>query len=151
MHKQFMKEALIEAKKAYQLDEVPIGCVIVCDNQIIARAYNSKIKDNNSLCHAEIKAIDLAMKHLGTKYLYSCTMYVTIEPCAMCAGAMLNARIGNLVFGAREPKTGCCVSVYPLLSENKFNHHINIEQGIMQHECASLMQKFFIEKRKNKC
>lgn len=146
-----MAEALKEANKAYTIDEVPIGCVIVCDNKIIARSHNTKISSNNSTNHAELKAINKAQKVKNTKYLYDCTLYVTIEPCAMCAGAMLNSRLGNLVFGAREPKTGCCVSVYPVLTENKFNHKVTVTEGILQNECSEIMQKFFREKRINKC
>jgi len=146
-----MEEALKEAEKAYKADEVPIGCVIVCDQKIIARSHNNKISSENSLNHAELKAIIKAQKVKQTKYLYDCSIYVTIEPCAMCAGAILNSRIGKLIFGAREPKTGCCVSVYPLLEENKFNHKVEIIEGIKKEECVALMQKFFREKRKNKC
>lgn len=151
MHEKFMEEALKEAEKAYKADEVPIGCVIVCDQRIIARSHNSKIKAENSLNHAELKAIIKAQKVKKSKYLYDCELYVTIEPCAMCAGAMINSRIGKLIFGAREPKTGCCVSVYPLLEENKFNHKVEIIEGIKREECIALMQNFFREKRKNKC
>lgn len=146
-----MAEALKEATKAYKIDEVPIGCVIVCDGKIIAKSHNIKIKSNNSLNHAELIAINIAQNIKATKYLNDCTLYVTIEPCAMCAGAMLNARIGTLVFGAREPKTGCCVSVYPLLTENKFNHKVEVIEGILSSECSEIMQKFFKEKRINKC
>lgn len=151
MHENFMAEALKEANKAYQIDEVPIGCVIVCDGKIIARSHNTKISSNNSTSHAELIAINKAQSVMNTKYLYDCTLYVTIEPCAMCAGAMINSRLGNLVYGAREPKTGCCVSVYPLLTENKFNHKVIVTEGIMQQECTEIMQKFFKEKRTNKC
>ncbi len=151
MHEKFMAEALKEANKAYKIDEVPIGCVIVCDDKIVSRSHNKKITNNNSTSHAELIAINKAQKVKNIKYLEDCTLYVTIEPCAMCAGAMINSRLGKLVFGAREPKTGCCVSVYPLLTENKFNHKVDVVEGILSTECTEIMQKFFKEKRMNKC
>ena len=151
MHENFMAEALKEAQQAYSIDEVPIGCVVVCEGKIIARGHNKKISDNNSTSHAELLALNKAQKIKKTKYLNNCTLYVTIEPCAMCAGAMINARLGTLVYGAREPKTGCCVSVYPLLTEDKFNHKVNVIEGVLAHECTQLMQNFFKEKRMNKC
>ena len=142
-----MEEALLQARIAFSEDEVPIGCVIVHDNKIIVREHNSKIKDNNSLMHAEIKAINSAQKLLNTKYLYDCTMYVTLEPCAMCAGAMVNARLGKLIYALEEPKTGCCGSVYNLLDEPKFNHKVVVEKGIKREEVLKIMQDFFRQKR----
>lgn len=144
-----MEEALLQARIAFSEDEVPIGCVIVHDNKIIVREHNSKIKDNNSLMHAEIKAINSAQKLLNTKYLYDCTMYVTLEPCAMCAGAMVNARLGKLIYALEEPKTGCCGSVMNLL-DGKFNHRVEVEKGLCSSQSKELMQEFFKNKRSNK-
>lgn len=147
--REFMEEALLQARIAFSEDEVPIGCVIVHDNKIIVREHNSKIKDNNSLMHAEIKAINSAQKLLNTKYLYDCTMYVTLEPCAMCAGAMVNARLGKLIYALEEPKTGCCGSVMNLL-DGKFNHKVEVEKGLCSSQSKELMQEFFKNKRSNK-
>ena len=147
--REFMEEALLQARIAFSEDEVPIGCVIVHDNKIIVREHNSKIKDNNSLMHAEIKAINSAQKLLNTKYLYDCTMYVTLEPCAMCAGAMVNARLGKLIYALEEPKTGCCGSVMNLL-DGKFNHRVEVEKGLCSSQSKELMQEFFKNKRSNK-
>jgi tRNA(adenine34) deaminase len=144
-----MEKALDEARLAFNDGEIPIGCVIVCDDKIIAKAHNTKQNCNNSLHHAEILALDKAMKKLG-KYLNNCTMYLTIEPCAMCCGAMINCRLNKLVFGAREPKTGCAGSCYNLLSDSRFNHQVEIVDGMMEEECAKLMKEFF-KLRRNKC
>lgn len=143
-----MKEALRQAKIAYRSGEVPIGCVIARGDEIVARTRNSKISDNDSTAHAEMKAIKKAQKVLGTKYLYDCTLFVTVEPCAMCAGAMINARVGKLVYGTKEPKTGCCGSLYDLISDERMNHRIPCEQGVMQEECEKIMKDFFAERRK---
>lgn len=148
MYERMMKEALRQAKIAYRSGEVPIGCVIARGDEIIARTRNSKISDNDSTAHAEMKAIKKAQKVLGTKYLYDCTLFVTVEPCAMCAGAMINARVGKLVYGTKEPKTGCCGSLYDLISDERMNHRIPCEQGVMQEECEKIMKDFFAERRK---
>jgi tRNA(adenine34) deaminase len=145
-----MEMALTEAKLAFNDGEIPIGCVIVCDDKIIATSHNTKQNCNNSLHHAEMLALDKAMEVLGTKYLNDCTMYLTIEPCAMCAGAMINCRLKTLVFGAREPKTGCAGSCYNLLNDSRFNHRVETLEGVMEEECASIMREFFISRR-NKC
>ena len=145
--KDYMEEAIKEAEKAYKEDEVPIGCVIIHEGKIIARAHNSKIAENNSLAHAEIKALHKAQKKLGTKYLNECEMYVTLEPCAMCAGAMVNARLGKLHYALKEPKTGFCGSVFDLVS-GKFNHKVETESGEKEAEALKLMQDFFKEKRR---
>lgn len=145
----FMEEALKEAKKAYKKDEVPVGCVVVCDGKIIARAHNSKISDNDSLAHAEIKALKKAQKFLKTKYLYDCEMFVTLEPCAMCAGAIVNARLGKLHFAVKEPKTGCCGSVCNLVN-GTFNHTAEVFCGEKEEEAKKLLQEFFKEKRRDK-
>lgn len=145
----YMAEALEEGKKAFEEDEIPIGCVIVANGEIIAREHNSKIKDNDSLCHAEMKALKKAQKILGTKYLYECEMFVTVEPCAMCAGAMVNARLGKLNFALREPKTGCCGSKFNLLN-GCFNHTVDVKIGEKEDEAKKLMQDFFAQKRGKK-
>ena len=147
MHERMMKEAIKQAKIAYRCGEVPIGCVIARGDEVVARTRNSKISDNDSLAHAEIKAIKKAQKKLGTKYLYDCTLYVTVEPCAMCAGALINARVGQLVYGAREPKTGCCGSLYDLVSDGRMNHRIPYEAGVLGEECEKIMKDFFAERR----
>jgi tRNA(adenine34) deaminase len=146
----FMKEAIKLAKKAAALDEVPVGCVIVKDGKIIAKGYNKKEQTNNAVRHAEIEAITKASKKLGNWYLENCDLYVTLEPCPMCAGAMLNARISNLYFGALEPKSGACGSVIDLLSNKSFNHKVNFLGGIMEEECALLLTTFFKNKRKTR-
>jgi tRNA(adenine34) deaminase len=143
----FMKQALKEAKKAMLLDEVPVGCVIVKDNKIIARAHNKKEAKQNATAHAEIEAINKASKKLNNWHLDGADIYVTLEPCPMCAGAMINSRIGNLYFGAWEPKFGACGSIVNLF-ENAFNHKINFEGGILAEECALLLKNFFKNKRK---
>ncbi|HKL73993.1 MAG TPA: nucleoside deaminase [Clostridia bacterium] len=146
----YMEKAIEEAKIALSEQEIPIGCVIVHDGNVIASAHNTKQNSNNSLNHAEMLALNKAMEVLNTKYLYDCTMYLTIEPCAMCAGAMINCRLGKLVFGAREPKTGCAVSNYNLLNDSRFNHRVDVEEGILEEECSNIMKEFFIIRR-NKC
>lgn len=151
MEEKFMTEALLEAKEAYADGEVPVGCVVVCDGKIIARGHNRKIQNNDSLAHAEMLCLNEAQKVLNTKYLYDCTMYLTLEPCAMCAGAMINTRLGELVFGTREPKSGCCGSNYDLLRDNRFNHAVKVTEGVMREECSHILSAFFEERRKNKC
>lgn len=146
----FMEAAIIEARTAFDEGEIPVGCVIVHDGQIIARAHNTKEATSNSLNHAEIVALNLAQTALGCKYLNDCTMYLTLEPCAMCAGAMLNTRLKKLVFGAREPKFGCAGSNYDLLTDVRFNHRVEVEEGLLEEECALLMKNFFKLRRK-KC
>jgi tRNA(adenine34) deaminase len=145
-----MEKALAQARLAYDLEEVPIGCVIVKDNQIIASAHNTKVATNNSLNHAEMIALTKAQQVLNTKYLYDCTMYLTLEPCAMCSGAMLLCRLKKLVYGAREPKFGCAGSLYNLLGDNRNTHHIEVEEGVMADECSAIMTSFF-EQRRKKC
>ncbi len=143
-----MQLAINEAKQAYQEDEVPIGCIIVDgDGNVIVKEHNTKIQDNDSTSHAELKALKKAQKILNTKYLYDCTMLVTLEPCAMCAGAIINTRLGKLIYALEEPKTGCCGSVYNLLDEPKFNHKVVVEKGIKREEVLKIMQDFFRQKR----
>lgn len=150
MDELFMKAALKEAKKAAAIEEVPIGCVIVQDGKIIARAYNKRNRNKTTLAHAEILAIAKASKKLGDWRLEGCTMYVTLEPCQMCAGAIVQARMDRVVIGAMNPKAGCVGSILNLLQMKEFNHQANITYGICEEECKSMMQNFFIQLRKKK-
>ena len=144
----YMREAIRQAKKAWALDEVPIGCVIVFDGKIIARGYNRRNTDRNTLSHAELNAIKKASKKLGDWRLEGCTMYVTLEPCQMCAGAIVQARIDEVVIGSMNPKAGCAGSVLNLLDIPQFNHQVKITRGILQEECSALLSDFFRELRK---
>ena len=146
----FMKEAIRQAKKARALEEVPIGCVIVCDGKIIARGYNRRNTDKNTLSHAELNAIRKASKKLGDWRLEGCTMYVTLEPCQMCAGALVQSRIDRVVIGSMNPKAGCGGSVLILLEMDGFNHKVEVEQGVLQEECSSMLSDFFRELREKK-
>lgn len=146
----YMKEAIKQAKKAYALDEVPIGCVIVQDNKIIARGYNRRNTDKNALAHAEISAIKKASKKTGDWRLEDCTMYVTLEPCQMCAGAIVQSRMKKVVIGAMNPKAGCAGSVINILQMKQFNHQVEIENGILEKECADMLSTFFKELREKK-
>ena len=150
MQEKFMKEALKEAKKAYKKLEVPVGCVIVKDGKIIARAHNIKEMKNDTTKHAEILAIQKASKKLNTWRLTGCTMYVTLEPCVMCAGAMIQSRLDKVVFGTVDEKTGACGTVLNVLQDYKFNHIVEIEKGIMEKECKGILQDFFKELREKK-
>lgn len=156
----FMKEALKQAKKAYALQETPIGCVIVRTHDyeknelpepvIIARGYNRRNTEKCTLGHAEIRAISKASKILGDWRLEGCTLYVTLEPCQMCAGALVQSRIDRVVIGAMNPKAGCAGSVLNILEEPRFNHQAVVEKGVLQEECEELMKKFFKELRMKK-
>ena len=146
----YMREAIRQAKTAWALDEVPIGCVIVFDGKIIARGYNRRNTDRNTLSHAELNAIKKASKKLGDWRLEGCTMYVTLEPCQMCAGAIVQARIDEVVIGSMNPKAGCAGSVLNLLDIPQFNHQVKITRGILQEECSALLSDFFRELRKRK-
>ena len=146
----FMKEALKEAKKAYEKLEVPVGAVIVKDGKIIARGHNLKETKKDTTRHAEIIAIEKASKKLGAWRLLDCEMYVTLEPCSMCAGAMINARIKKLYIGALDEKTGAAGSVFNLFEDYKFNHNVEVEQGIMKDECEKILKDFFKDLRKIK-
>ena len=139
----FMKEALKQAKKAASILEVPVGAVIVKDNKIIARAYNQKEKKYDSTKHAEIIAIQKASKKLKSWRLSDCEMYVTLEPCSMCAGALIQSRIKKVYIGAMDEKTGSCGSVFNLLKDYKFNHNVDIEYGICKEECEKILKDFF--------
>lgn len=146
----YMKEAIKQAKKAYALEETPIGCVIVYENKIIARGYNKRNLKGNTLAHAEIAAINKASKILGDWRLEECTLYVTLEPCPMCAGAIVQARIPRVVVGSMNPKAGCAGSVVNLLQMDGFNHKALLTTGILEEECSRLMSDFFRELRKKK-
>lgn len=146
----FMKEALKEAKKAYKKLEVPVGCVIVKDGKIIARAHNLKETKYDTTKHAEILAIQKASKKLESWRLIDCDMYVTLEPCPMCAGAIIQSRIKNLYYGASDEKTGAVGSVLNLMEDFKFNHIVNVEKGILKNDCENLLKDFFRELRKSK-
>ena len=143
----FMQEALSMAKKSYDDDEVPVGAIIVKDNIIIGRGHNQLIRENDPTGHAEIIAIRDAAQFISNYRLINCDIYVTLEPCAMCAGAIFNSRIKNLFFGAHDPKTGACESVVNLGFFKTLNHHCHIHGGILQEESKNLLQKFFKEKR----
>lgn len=145
-----MKEALIEAQKAFDINEVPIGSVIVNDEtgEIIGRGYNRRNSEKNPLYHGEISAINDAAKSIGDWRIENCTLYVTIEPCPMCAGAIVQSRIKRVVFGARNAKAGCAGSVLNILQEPRFNHYVEVTEGILEEECSGLMKMFFKQFRK---
>ena len=146
----FMHEALRQAKKAYEADEVPIGAVIVHQNKIIARAHNQVETLKDPTAHAEMIAITQATSALSAKWLQECTLYVTLEPCSMCAGALVLARLGRLCFGAEEPKTGACGSVMDIVRHQKLNHRVDVLGGVLAGECGTLVSDFFEKKRKLK-
>lgn len=148
MKKYYMKEAIKEAVKAYEIDEVPIGAIIVYGDQIIARAYNTKEKEKNPLCHAEMIAIDQACKQIGDWRLNECEMYVTVEPCLMCCGAILHSRLKKIIYGISNSKFGYVKSIEQILTDPKNNHVVEIESGICAEECQKLMTSFFESKRK---
>ena len=143
----YMGEALRQAKKAYALGEVPIGCVIVHEGKIIGRGYNRRNTDKNTLAHAEITAINKASKKIGDWRLEECTLYVTLEPCQMCAGAIVQARIPQVVMGCMNPKAGCGGSILNLLEMPQFNHQVSVTRGVLEEECSSLLKTFFTELR----
>ena len=145
-----MKEAIKQAKKAAVIGDVPIGCVIVEDDKIIARAYNQRNKKKTTLAHAELLAIQKASKKVNDWRLEDCTMYITLEPCQMCAGAIVQARIPKVVIGAMNPKAGCAGSVLNILQIDKFNHQVEIERGILEEECSQMLSDFFKELRQIK-
>ena len=145
-----MREAVRQAKKAWKLGEVPIGCVIVYEGKIIGRGYNRRTTDGNVLAHAEIIAIRKACRAMGDWRLEGCTMYVTLEPCPMCAGAIVQARIPKVVIGCMNPKAGCAGSVLDLLHEDGFNHQVETEVGMLGEECSQMLKDFFRELREKK-
>ena len=143
----FMKAAITQARKAYAIDEVPIGCVIVQNDKIIARGYNRRNNDKNTLAHAELSAIRKASKKTGDWRLEDCTMYVTLEPCQMCAGAIVLARIPEVVMGCMNPKAGCAGSILNILEMPQFNHQVKVTRGILEADCSQMLKTFFEELR----
>lgn len=139
----FMKEAIKQAKKAYDKEEIPVGAVIVKDGKIIARGYNKKEEKKDTTQHAEIIAIQKASRKIGAWRLQDCEMYVTLEPCAMCTGALIQSRLKRVYIGTMDPKTGACGSVLNLLEDYKFNHKVEVETNIMQKECEKILKDFF--------
>ncbi len=146
----FMREAIRQAKKAYALKEVPIGCVIEYEGKIIARGYNRRNTDKNTLAHAELLAIKKASKKLGDWRLEGCTMYITLEPCQMCAGAIVQARVSRVVIGSMNPKAGCAGSILNLLQMAQFNHQVEMTTGVLGEECSQMLSGFFKELREEK-
>lgn len=146
----FMAEAVRQAEKAYALDEVPIGCVIIYEGKIIARGYNRRNTDKNTLAHAELNAIQEASRELGDWRLDGCTMYVTLEPCQMCAGAIVQSRIKKVIMGCRNPKAGCAGSILNLLQVPEFNHQVEIEEGVLGEQCSDMLKSFFRKLRSEK-
>lgn len=146
----YMKEAIRQAKKAWKLTEVPIGCVIVYNDKIIGRGYNRRNTDKTTLGHAEITAIKRASKIMGDWRLEDCTLYVTLEPCQMCAGAIVQARIPRVVIGSMNPKAGCAGSILNLLDMQQFNHRCEVVRGVMKQECSDMLTTFFKELREIK-
>ena len=150
MQKEYMRAALNEAKKAYKKEEVPVGVVIVKEGKIIAKAHNLKESKKDTTCHAEILAIKKASKKLNSWRLENCEMYVTLEPCSMCAGALIQARIKKVYIGAMDEKTGAAGSVLNLFNDYTFNHKVEVENGVMKTECQEILKKFFKELRELK-
>ena len=146
----YMKEAMKQAKRAYAIGDVPIGCVIVYEDKIIARGYNKRNKNKTTLAHAELLAMAKASKKRGDWRLEGCTMYVTLEPCQMCAGAIVQARISKVVIGSMNPKAGCAGSIINLLQMKQFNHQVEMETGILEEECSEMLSQFFKELRQKK-
>ena len=144
----FMKQALLQAKKAKELGEVPIGCVIVQDGKVIGRGYNRRNTDKSTLSHAEITAIRKASKKLNDWRLEECTLYVTLEPCQMCAGAIVQSRVKEVVIGAMNPKAGCAGSILNLFTMKQFNHQVQTTYGVCEAECSQILKQFFAGLRK---
>jgi tRNA(adenine34) deaminase len=143
----YMHQALKEAKSAFAEDEVPVGAVVVHKGKIISRGHNQVERLNDPTAHAEMIALTSAANYLGSKWLSGVSLYVTIEPCSMCAGALVLARIKNLVYGADDPKTGACGSVTNIVNNKRLNHRINIKKGVLEEKCSSLLKEFFRKKR----
>ena len=150
IHEKYMKDAIRQAKKAAALGEVPIGCVIVHDGQVIGRGYNRRNTDKSTLAHAEITAIKRASKKLGDWRLEDCTLYVTLEPCQMCAGAIVQARIPEVMIGCMNPKAGCAGSVLDMLHEEGFNHQVQTDINVCREECSGMLSQFFKDLRKKR-
>lgn len=147
VHEKYMKEAIRQAKKAYALGEVPIGCVIVYQDKIIGRGYNRRNTDKSTLSHAEITAIRKASRNIGDWRLEECSLYVTLEPCQMCSGAIVQARITEVIMGSMNPKAGCGGSILNLLEMPQFNHQVQVTRGVLEEECSTLLTCFFKELR----
>ncbi|MDF2942906.1 MAG: hypothetical protein K0S01_1764 [Herbinix sp.] len=147
MNEKYMREALKQARKAYRLGEVPIGCVIVYQDKIIGRGYNKRNTKKTTLAHAELVAIERASKAMGDWRLEDCIMYVTLEPCQMCAGAIVQARIKKVVVGTMNPKAGCAGSILNLLQMKEFNHQVELTTGVLEEECTKVLQEFFQDLR----
>ncbi|WP_408069823.1 tRNA adenosine(34) deaminase TadA [Butyrivibrio sp. JL13D10] len=148
LDEKYMKAALKQARKAIELGEVPIGCVIVYEGKIIGRGYNRRNTDKSVLCHAEITAIKKACKKMGDWRLEECTLYVTLEPCQMCAGAIVQSRIPKVVMGAASPKAGCGGTVLNILENPEFNHQVEVKRGVLDSDCSDILKEFFTELRK---
>ncbi|MDG5790112.1 tRNA adenosine(34) deaminase TadA [Evansella sp. AB-P1] len=147
---QYMMEALGEAQKAEECEEVPIGAVVVYNNKIIARGYNLREKKQLSTSHAEMIAIQEACREIGSWRLEECTLYVTLEPCPMCAGAIVQSRIRRVVYGAADPKAGCCGTLMNLLDEPRFNHQVPVTSGVLEEKCSEILKQFFKKIRRKK-
>ena len=145
-----MRAAIDQANTALENDDVPVGAVIVCENKIIAKGYNQRQQLNDPTAHAEIIALTAAAEHIGHWRLLNCTIYVTLEPCPMCAGALVLARIDRLVFGCDDPKTGACGSLYNIVQDNRLNHRLEITKGVLADDCSKMLQDFFSVKRERK-
>lgn len=148
--KRYMRQAITQAKKAWKNQDVPIGCVIVYQGKIIARGYNRRNADKTTLAHAEILAIKKASKVIGDWRLEDCTMYVTLEPCQMCAGAIVQARIPRVVIGCMNPKAGCAGSILNLLDIKEFNHQVEVTRGVLEQDCSDMLKDFFAQLREEK-
>lgn len=146
-HQQFMRHAFWLAEEAKEADEIPVGAVIVADDQIIGRGYNQTQRLKDATAHAEMIAISAACNTLQNKYLENCTLYVTLEPCPMCAGALVWSKIERIVFGAADVQAGACGSLFNLASNNKLNHSIEVIQGVMEKDCEFILNEFFAQKR----
>ncbi len=146
-HIEFMREALKEAQRAFDEDEVPVGAVIVHEGRVIARGYNQVERLKDPTAHAEMLALTSATNSLATKWLNGASLYVTIEPCSMCAGALVLARVKSVIFGAVDPKTGACGSIVNIINNKKLNHRILVKKGVLKDECGSLLTEFFKKKR----
>jgi tRNA-specific adenosine deaminase len=147
-YEKYMALAIEQAKIAYENNEVPIGCVIIYEDKVIGKGANRRVTDGNVLSHAEIIAINEACKYMKDWRLEDCILFVTVEPCPMCSGAILQARVPKIVYGTRNPKAGCVGSVYNLLQDNRFNHTAEVVEGVLQEECSILMKDFFKRFRK---
>ena len=146
----YMKQAIKLAQKAWKIEEVPIGCVIVHEGKVIGRGYNRRTTDKNPLAHAELIAIKKASKKIGDWRLEDCTLYVTLEPCQMCSGAIVQARVKRVVVGCMNPKAGCAGSILNLLQVDRFNHQVELETGVLEEECSEMMKSFFKELREKR-